>query len=276
MPDDVFLRGKVYYVRYSDADGRRRMKRLSADKRVAERMARRILAERDRNRDGSINRKDHEETPPSGPDLGPEGEGGSEVAFETPEEAAKSLGDTISPERLIELAEAGYAPHYLIDGRGPWFKIAELRRWFDRNAVQARRGLPMPTRLSLIVSAASRPASDAPASISRLTGLRHIDPGHLLCPGVYFLCQGDEVVYVGQSINVPGRIMFHIRESRQAAGKTFDPLSIFYLPVPEGELSRVESEFIGRLRPKYNGETSRPTGQEPGPTEPGGWGDRMS
>jgi hypothetical protein len=179
------------------------------------------------------------------------------MAFKTPEEAAKSLGNTISAERLIELADAGYTPHYLIDGRGPWFKIAELRAWFDSNAVQARGGLPMPTRLSLIVPSESRPASDAPASISRLIGLRHIDPAHSLCPGVYFLCQGDEVVYVGQSVSVPDRVMSHIRESRWPAGKTFDPLRIFYLPVPESELLRVESEFIGRLQPRYNGETKR-------------------
>ncbi len=115
----------------------------------------------------------------------------------------------------------------------------------------------MPTRLSLIVPAESRPASDAPESISRLIGIRHIDPAHFLCPGVYFLCVGDEVVYAGQSVNVPSRIMSHINESRRLAGKTFDPARIFYLPVPESELLRVESEFIGRLRPKYHGETKR-------------------
>ncbi len=177
------------------------------------------------------------------------------MAFKTPQDAAKSLGNTISAERLIELADAGYAPHYLIDGGGPWFKIMELREWFDRNAVRARGGMPMPTRLSLLVPAESHPASDAPESISRLDGLLHIDPAHFLCPGVYFLCLGDEVVYVGQSVNVSARVLTHINESRRPAGKTFDPLRIFYLPVPESELLRVESEFIGRLQPRYNGET---------------------
>jgi hypothetical protein len=130
------------------------------------------------------------------------------VAFKTPQEAAKSLGNTISAERLIELAE-------------------------------------------------SRPVSDAPESISRLKGLRHIDPARFVRPGVYFLCLGDEVVYVGQSVNVPARVMAHIHESRRPAGKTFDPSRIFYLPVPEGELLRVESEFIGWLKPRYNGGTKR-------------------
>jgi hypothetical protein len=186
------------------------------------------------------------------------------MAFKTPQEAAKSLGDTISAERLIELAEAGYAPHHLIDGRGPWFKIMELREWFDQNAVQARGGLPMPTRLSLVVPAEYRPASDAPESISRLTGLLHVDPAHMRCPGVYFLCDGDEVVYVGQSVSVPVRVMSHIHESRRPTGKTFDPSRIFYLSVPEGELLRVESEFIRRLRPRHNDETRRLPGREKG------------
>lgn len=179
------------------------------------------------------------------------------ASYRTPQQAAQSLGNVITLERLIELADAGYAPHYLIDGKGPWFKIMELREWFDRNAVQARGGLPMPTRLSLVIPAESRPVADAPESIARLTGLRHIDPAHFLCPGIYFLCVEDEVVYVGQSVNVPARIMTHIQESRRSAGKTFDPLRIFYLPVPESELLSVESEFICRLKPKYNGETKR-------------------
>ena len=178
------------------------------------------------------------------------------ASYRSPQQAAQSLGH-ITPERLIELADAGYAPHYRIDGRGPLFKIMELREWFDRNLVSAHAGLPMPTRLSLVVPAESLSASDAPESIAPLTGLRHIDPAHFLCPGVYFLCLGDEVVYVGQSVNVPARIMSHIYESRRPAGKTFDHARIFYLPVPESELLRLESEFIHRLRPRYNGNATQ-------------------
>ena len=97
-----------------------------------------------------------------------------------------------------------------------------------------------------------------PNGVDQATGCAIcVGHNHLLCPGVYFLCQGDEVVYVGQSVSVPDRVMSHIRESRRPAGKMFDPLRIFYLPVPESELLRVESEFIARLRPRYNGETKR-------------------
>jgi hypothetical protein len=126
-------------------------------------------------------------------------------SYRTPQEAAQSLGN-ITPERLIELAEAGYAPHYHIDGQGPFFKIMELREWLHHNLITAHAGMPMPTRLQVVIPAGSRPISEAPECISRLTGLRHIDPAYFICPGVYFLCLEDEVVYVGQSINVPARV----------------------------------------------------------------------
>jgi hypothetical protein len=170
-------------------------------------------------------------------------------SYRTPQEAA--LGN-ITPERLIELAEAGYAPHYRIDGQGLFFKMMELREWLHRNLITVHAGMPMPTRLDMVVPPETRPASDAPGSISSLDGLRHIDLARVVCPGVYFLCLDDEVVYVGQSVNVPTRVMTHVIESRHPAGKTFDHARIFYLPTPESELLRVEAEFIRRLQPRYN------------------------
>src|SRR5262249_8162761 len=54
----LIQRGKVWYLRYTGADGRRTMKRLSTDKRVAEQLARRIEDEQDRIRSGWIDPKD--------------------------------------------------------------------------------------------------------------------------------------------------------------------------------------------------------------------------
>jgi integrase len=58
MPGKLIQRGKVYYLRYTGADGRRTMKRLSTDKRVAEQLARKIEDEQDRIRGGWIDEKD--------------------------------------------------------------------------------------------------------------------------------------------------------------------------------------------------------------------------
>src|SRR5262245_47024929 len=58
MAGRMIQRGKVYYLRYTGADGRRVMKRLATDKRVAEQLARRIQDEQDRIRGGWIDEKD--------------------------------------------------------------------------------------------------------------------------------------------------------------------------------------------------------------------------
>jgi integrase len=54
----IFQRGKVWYLRYTDTDGKRVTKRLSTDKRVAEQLARSILGEQDRIKEGWISAKD--------------------------------------------------------------------------------------------------------------------------------------------------------------------------------------------------------------------------
>lgn len=63
--------------------------------------------------------------------------------------------------------------------------------------------------------------------------------------GVYFLRQGDEIVYVGQSISVYNRVNQH-RSSKQ-----FD--SVTLLPCKPEQLNNLEGFFIRLLRPKLNG-----------------------
>lgn len=64
--------------------------------------------------------------------------------------------------------------------------------------------------------------------------------------GVYFLLQGDRIVYIGQSLNAPARILEHKRE----AAKKFERVFIHFLP-PEA-LVAVESLYIGLYQPEYN------------------------
>jgi hypothetical protein len=70
-------------------------------------------------------------------------------------------------------------------------------------------------------------------------------PGQLLC-GIYFLCQGGEVVYVGQSITVAARVSSHASEGI----KQFD--SAWFVPCEEWRLGCVEAHWIEVLRPRYN------------------------
>jgi hypothetical protein len=62
--------------------------------------------------------------------------------------------------------------------------------------------------------------------------------------GVYFLVWNDEVVYVGQSVNVYSRITHH-------SAKEFDRYA--YIPCHEDALDRLESLYIHCFRPRLNG-----------------------
>ena len=62
--------------------------------------------------------------------------------------------------------------------------------------------------------------------------------------GVYFLLDGDEVVYVGQAVNVYSRIGQH-------TDKRFDRYA--FVPCAVEVLDRLESLYIHCLRPRLNG-----------------------
>lgn len=65
-------------------------------------------------------------------------------------------------------------------------------------------------------------------------------------PGIYFLWQGEVVVYVGQSKHVTNRILKHAVDKL----KTFDGVSS--IPCPRKALLKTERYFIEALLPKYN------------------------
>lgn len=61
--------------------------------------------------------------------------------------------------------------------------------------------------------------------------------------GVYFLCLGNEVVYVGQATKVGARVGAHF-------DKEFD--RVYYISCRESELTDYEGAFIYHLKPKLN------------------------
>jgi hypothetical protein len=62
--------------------------------------------------------------------------------------------------------------------------------------------------------------------------------------GVYFLCQGATVVYVGRAKNIARRLMGHLGH------KDFD--TVMAMRVPEERLASVELHWVRRLQPKLN------------------------
>lgn len=114
-------------------------------------------------------------------------------------------------------------------------------------------------------SAGKAPSQPLPAAISGVRHLREYDlggPCH-----VYFLIDGDEVVYVGQSRDLTHRIETHLKDER----KKFD--RVLTLECDRRSLLATESHFIRLLRPRYNeannpDKPSRRSTHSPSPARP--------
>jgi hypothetical protein len=79
-----------------------------------------------------------------------------------------------------------------------------------------------------------------PSALKEIDELVEIPSMHP--PGVYFLCQENQVVYVGQSKNPSARIAQHLVD------KQFNRVFM----IPTNNLDEVESAYIKKFKPKYN------------------------
>lgn len=165
----------------------------------------------------------------------------------TAEEMSEKFGDRMSAERLLELAEAQLVPHYELEGE-ILFAITETKRWVEKRLLLHVPGCPIPQSISLTKMVSEEEFMEPPNVLGGakefLVSLPIGALAHVLFSGVYFLCQSDEVVYVGQSVSVANRVVQHI------GLKEYD--RAYCLRVPRSDLDFVEGEFIRLLKPKYN------------------------
>lgn len=164
------------------------------------------------------------------------------------ESIAVEIGTTA--ERLNALADAGFAPHYRIDGSKALFKTSELKKWAARNLVEHVAGKDIPDPVKVVLDADRiKDYRKVPPAIREIENLRDIT-GEISRIGIYFLCFNGEVVYVGQSVQAASRIKQHIHT------KVFT--EAYFLAWPRDDLNRIEGALIRSLRPRLNGQT--PTG----------------
>lgn len=188
----------------------------------------------------------------------------------TAEEMSQRLRGIVSPERLLELAEGQLAPHYIVDG-SVMFGSSETKEWVNHNLVVRSPGKHVGDGVLRVINVmqAAGATDTPPMSLRAMAGslvplsIKSVET--LGCPGVYFLCMDGAVVYVGQSVNVFGRVGAHI------GNKTFD--SVFFARVPASDLDFVEGSLIRLLKPKYNhserGTLIAPTGMYGTPSDDG-------
>jgi hypothetical protein len=154
--------------------------------------------------------------------------------FATATDIKKITG--VDESKIVKYAKDGLCPHVRLDGK-IFFIKSHIIRWLRENVLQIHEGKslePVPLLVNKVFP------KDVPACL-QLAARRLIEVQHTV--GVYFLCDNDQVVYVGQSIDVGSR-------TRQHTDKEFS--RAFCLPCPMEDLNRVEAAFIALLRPKYN------------------------
>jgi hypothetical protein len=159
-------------------------------------------------------------------------------------EYLKERGWDLSEEKLTELTKLGYLPHQRMDEQVRIIR-SEAVDWINDNLIQDVEGAPYPTALPVLVDVSRKrvlQAASLPLSLQKLSGVLRRVPRYDNV-GVYFLCRGNTVVYVGQSVSVASRIQTH-------TDKDFD--TAYYLSVPEEDLNKVEASFIEILQPEYN------------------------
>jgi len=179
----------------------------------------------------------------------------------TASEMVARLNNRISEERLLELCESKLVPHFELEGV-VLFGKSETERWLRDNLLTAVPAMPVPNRVAVTPIVLHDTPAETPQELASVAAyLIPMPIGSLTYAtfsGVYFLCRGGKVVYVGQSANVAGRVGKH------CGAKEFD--YAFCMRVPKSDLNFVEGEFIRALEPEYN---LSKTGRLVAPTGPG-------
>jgi hypothetical protein len=150
----------------------------------------------------------------------------------------------VAAQRLLDLADAGYLPHWRIDGGPPMFVIQEVKDWVAANLVVRCEGTALPTRFFVVTDRSPADVRMLPTALRDISGLRDISDVVSLRSGIYFLCHRHRVVYVGQAAVAARRIHEHL------TSKDFD--QVFFLPWPRWDLDQVEGAFIRLLEPPLN------------------------
>jgi len=132
-------------------------------------------------------------------------------------------------------------PHYDIGNEEPAFKLGEALAWIRRNLYQRRAGEDLPLNyLRLKYLTPPVQYDEPPEELQDIPNLTQIPAG--TPTGVYFLCQGKKIVYVGQSNSPCARISQHQKD------KIFDHAYM----IPTDQPLALEDYYINKFKPMYN------------------------
>lgn len=152
---------------------------------------------------------------------------------------------------LIGLAKLSEIPHYIVTN--PFtkkdvycFLQEEINEWFRSFVKKRNRTVAPAITFSYPELPPSIHANDiVPPGLTTIKGLRKMPMSAFYTPpGIYFLCLGPEIVYIGQAINVAKRLTSHMGE------KDFD--SVYFISCHIEQLIPLESSLIRYYKPCLN------------------------
>lgn len=162
------------------------------------------------------------------------------------------ITELLKPKDLIDLANAEEIPHYILTNPATkediiCFIQSEIDEWFlsfvkrkSRKVAPIINFLPNDTAIFKI-----SPLANVPAALSTIKDLRKIPFSAFDSPsGVYFLCLGAEIVYIGQAKSILFRLSTHKKE------KEFD--SVYFIHCHVEQLCPLEKALIHYYQPKLN------------------------
>lgn len=162
----------------------------------------------------------------------------------TIDELIVKLKNFFTKKDILFFARNRYMPHHLLGGSAIGYRYKEVVKWIIENATRySDAGTNVHPAIIRFRSRIKKEAKQIiPDALKDIVNITPVEIGYP--SGVYFLCQDEKVVYVGQSVNPSSRIPQHYKD------KKFN--RAFLLPVPEHRLSQIEYRYIRQFEPLYN------------------------
>lgn len=163
------------------------------------------------------------------------------------------LKELVGDDGILQLAKDGICPHYVITNpltkeETIWFIPSELNEWLDSNYVRYNEGY-FTQKYEFITFNENeyRAYGEVPKELSKISNLYHLPIKDIKTPpGIYFLCKGNEIQYIGQSSNISQRVITHLTEGL----KEFE--NVYFITCPINRLTEVETALIRYYNPPLN------------------------
>jgi hypothetical protein len=170
------------------------------------------------------------------------------------EELKPKYGKFLSTSQFLELASKKIVPHYILINpltgeESIWFQSSEVDAWF-RRYFRSINEMPQSELIFLNFKTNEyriEPHDKIPDELCMIKNLCKLPMVRINTPpGVYFLCQERDIVYIGKAVNIADRIVEHKKE----AVKKFD--SVYFICCHSDQLTQIETACIRFFKPAYN------------------------